>query len=157
MNAVDLADQRRAAYTVHQRARRNWLSLFFWLLDISLVNAHLLYELARYEQFSSAIDAGTIMLNQITSHPLGKSCEPVKFHQILAKQLLPAPFSNQILVGGGWARPRARGPAGRIRRTYIKKTGRILLQTCSRPPINKATCWQISPQQFNPPDQRYRI
>ena len=86
-----------------QHARCNLLSLFFWLLDISLVNAHLFYELVWYEQFSSAIDAGTIMHDLINSHPLGKSCELVKFHQILAKQLLPALFSNQILVGGGWA------------------------------------------------------
>ena len=53
MNAVDvaMADQRQAAYTytAHQRARRNWLSIPFWLLDASLVNAHLLYELACQE------------------------------------------------------------------------------------------------------------
>ena len=94
MNAVDLADRRRAAYTVHQWARHNWLSLFFWLLDVSLVNAHLLYELARQEQFTRAIDAGSIELNQIALHPFGKCCEPVKFREVLAKQLLSASFKS---------------------------------------------------------------
>ena len=119
MNAVDLADQRRAAYTVHQRARRNWLSLFFWFLDVSLVNAHLLYELARQEQFSKVVDAGSIALNQVASHPLGKCCEPVKFREVLAKQLLPAPFKSPNRVV-------------RIRRTYIKKTAKIYFSRHAR-------------------------
>jgi len=38
MNGVDLADQRRSTYTTHQRTRRNWPCLFFFLLDITLVN-----------------------------------------------------------------------------------------------------------------------
>ena len=45
-------------------------------------NAHLLYELARQEQFTKAIDAGSIALNQIASHPLGKCHEPVKFREL---------------------------------------------------------------------------
>lgn len=132
MNAVDLADQRRAAYTVHQRARRNWLSLFFWLVDISLVNTHLLYELARQEQFTHAIDVGTITLDQITSHPFGKCCEPAKFREVLVKQLLPAPFSNRI---------------GRIRRTYMKKSKQIYFSKHAQglPPIRQQPTGRPTP------------
>jgi hypothetical protein len=56
MNGVDLADQRRAAYTTHQRNRRNWLCLFYLLLDVSVVNSHLLYELASHEALITSID-----------------------------------------------------------------------------------------------------
>ena len=135
--AVDLADQRRAAYTVHQRARRNWLPILFLLLDISLVNAHLLHELARQEQFTHAIDAGTITLDQITSHPLGKYCEPAKFREVLVKQLLPAPFSNRI---------------GRIRRTYIKKSTQIYFSKYAQdlPPIRQQPTARSTPGRSTP-------
>ena len=119
MNGVSLADKRRAAYTVHQRSRRNWLFIFLWLLDIPLANGQLLHELAQQKQFTNAIDAGTITL---TSHPLGKYCRPVG---VLVKQLLPAPFLNRI---------------GHIRRTYVRQehAADLLLQVCSRSPTDKA-------------------
>ena len=62
----------------------NRLSIFFWLLDVSLANAPHLYELAHQEQFTRATDAESISLNQIASHPLGKCCESVKFRKVLA-------------------------------------------------------------------------
>jgi len=43
INSVDLADQHSAAYTTHVRACRNWLCLFYFLLDISLFNASILF------------------------------------------------------------------------------------------------------------------
>jgi len=43
MNGVDLADQRCAAYTTHQRARRNWLAFLYFFLDMSIINAHILF------------------------------------------------------------------------------------------------------------------
>ena len=40
MGAVDIADQLRSYYSTQQTSRRNWLPLFYWLLDTSLVNAY---------------------------------------------------------------------------------------------------------------------
>ena len=63
MNSVDLADQRRAGYTTHIRACRNWLCLFYFLLDISLVNSHILYVHARAAAFNRKLDGGEIELD----------------------------------------------------------------------------------------------
>jgi len=40
MGSVNIADQLRSYYSTQQRCRRNWLPLFYWLLDTSLVNAY---------------------------------------------------------------------------------------------------------------------
>jgi Transposase IS4 len=39
MGGVDLADQLRSYYDSQLTCRRNWMPLFFWLLDIALVNS----------------------------------------------------------------------------------------------------------------------
>jgi len=40
MGAADIADQLRSYYSTQQTSCRNWLPLFYWLLDTSLVNAY---------------------------------------------------------------------------------------------------------------------
>ena len=42
MGGVDIADQRRSYYCIQFSCVRYWLSLFFWLIDITVVNSHLL-------------------------------------------------------------------------------------------------------------------
>ena len=42
MNGADIAGQLRAVYKTHLGMRRNWMCLFFWLLDTTIVNAFLL-------------------------------------------------------------------------------------------------------------------
>ncbi|RPA73119.1 hypothetical protein BJ508DRAFT_341772, partial [Ascobolus immersus RN42] len=42
MGGVDIADQLRSYYKVQITARRNWLPLFYGILDISIVNTYLL-------------------------------------------------------------------------------------------------------------------
>lgn len=37
-----MADQRRSYYCTHQPSRRNWVLLFFWLLDTAIINSYLL-------------------------------------------------------------------------------------------------------------------
>jgi Transposase IS4 len=44
MNGVDIADQLRSYYCTQQTVRRNWMPLFFWLLDTAIINA---YRIAR--------------------------------------------------------------------------------------------------------------
>src|SRR3954466_2045479 len=45
MGGVDTADQLRSYNSTQLRARRNWMPLFFWLLDIALVNSFKLFDL----------------------------------------------------------------------------------------------------------------
>jgi hypothetical protein len=42
MGGVDIADQRRSYYSTQLRTVRNWLPLFFWLLDCTIINAYIL-------------------------------------------------------------------------------------------------------------------
>jgi hypothetical protein len=44
MGGVDIHDQKRAHLTSHLKTRRNWLRLFFWLLDLIIINTHILYQ-----------------------------------------------------------------------------------------------------------------
>ena len=45
MGGVDIADQLRGYNSTQIQARRNWMPLFFWLLDTALVNSYLLAKL----------------------------------------------------------------------------------------------------------------
>ena len=51
MNGVDLADQLRASYHTHLRGVRNWLPLFYWLVDTIKVNSYLIWRM-HYPQVS---------------------------------------------------------------------------------------------------------
>jgi len=46
MGGVDISDQLHASYTTHRKCWRNWLALWFWLLDVTLVNSYFLYKKA---------------------------------------------------------------------------------------------------------------
>jgi hypothetical protein len=43
MGGVDIADQYRSYYTTQLVQRRNWLPIFFWILDTALVNSFIIY------------------------------------------------------------------------------------------------------------------
>ena len=47
MGGVDTADQLRSYNSTQLRARRTWMPLFFWLLDITLVNSFILAKLKK--------------------------------------------------------------------------------------------------------------
>ncbi|CAG8829212.1 21645_t:CDS:1 [Cetraspora pellucida] len=40
MNGADVADQLRSYYNTQQTTRRNWMPLFFWLLNMAIINAY---------------------------------------------------------------------------------------------------------------------
>ncbi|KAF9271484.1 hypothetical protein BGZ74_005990, partial [Mortierella antarctica] len=42
MGSVDIADQLRQYYSTQMRSLRNWLPLFLWLLDTSIINAYIM-------------------------------------------------------------------------------------------------------------------
>src|SRR5947199_3122853 len=42
--AIDIVDQYRSYYTTQIVARRNWLPIFFWILDTALLNSFIIYQ-----------------------------------------------------------------------------------------------------------------
>ena len=42
MGGVDIADQRRSYYSTQLRVVRNWMPLFFWLVDTTVINLFLI-------------------------------------------------------------------------------------------------------------------
>ena len=44
MNGVDVADQLTVFYSFVRKTRKWWRKLFFWLLEVSVVNSYLLYK-----------------------------------------------------------------------------------------------------------------
>jgi hypothetical protein len=43
MGAVDIANQLRESYEVHRASVRNWWPLFYWLIDVTVINSYRLY------------------------------------------------------------------------------------------------------------------
>ena len=50
MGGVDRANQLRASYETHQKALRSWWPIFFWILDVAIINAYSIAKLARQQQ-----------------------------------------------------------------------------------------------------------
>ncbi|RPB18258.1 hypothetical protein L211DRAFT_831819 [Terfezia boudieri ATCC MYA-4762] len=44
MGGVDIADQLRSYYKTQRTERRNWLPLFYWLLNLSIINSFIMYQ-----------------------------------------------------------------------------------------------------------------
>jgi len=87
MNGVDLADQRRAAYTTHQRTRPNWLALFFFLPDLSITNSYLVFNMDRNKKLNQLIDLGLLKREDILSHSLSRAYSAELCRRLLYKQL----------------------------------------------------------------------
>ena len=87
MNGVDLADQRRATYTTHQRARRNWLAFLYFFLDMSIINAHLLFTMARNKQLNQLLDSHALQSSDLLSSPLAQFYSTELFRHTLFHQL----------------------------------------------------------------------
>ena len=45
MGGVDIANQLRESYEVHKPTLRNWWPLFYWLIDVTVINSYRLYSL----------------------------------------------------------------------------------------------------------------
>ena len=73
MNGVDIADQLRSSYPTQLKALRNWLPLFFWLLDTTIVNSFILYRLerphSRHRTFRTDLAHSLLALSQQPRKP----------------------------------------------------------------------------------------
>jgi hypothetical protein len=50
IGGVDRANQLRASYETHQRCLRSWWLIFFWTLDIGIINAYCIAKMAYRQQ-----------------------------------------------------------------------------------------------------------
>ena len=48
MNGVDKADQYTVYYAFVRKSRKWWRKLFFWLLEVTLVNSYILYKISNH-------------------------------------------------------------------------------------------------------------
>jgi hypothetical protein len=44
IGGVNIANQLREAYKTHRATRRNWWPLFYWLIDVVVINSYRLYQ-----------------------------------------------------------------------------------------------------------------
>jgi hypothetical protein len=49
MGGVDRANQLRASYETHQKNLRSWWPIFFWILDVAIINAYCIAKFARQQ------------------------------------------------------------------------------------------------------------
>ena len=139
MGGVDIADQRRAGilhrihnttftfindmntgYTTHQRALRNWLAFFYFFLDLSTTNAHILLNLARTSELNRLLDSGQLAEHDILSHPLARPIPAAEFRRMLFKQL----GDRTLCTTGKGREGRARQIRYRPSTRYRSKTSR---------------------------------
>ena len=74
-------------YTTHQRALRNWLACFYFFLDLSTTNAHILLNLTRTSELSRLLDSGQLAEHDLLSHPLAQPIPVAEFRHMFFKQL----------------------------------------------------------------------
>ena len=86
------------------------MGLFWFLLDLSIVNTHILF-LKRHAAFTTGIDCGDIQPNSVGAYELGCDYPAMKFRLEVAKHLLP--------TGA------AKGPKIQSRSDYKRKISRI--------------------------------
>jgi hypothetical protein len=65
MGGVDIANQYRESYETHRSTRRNWWPLFYWFIDITVINAYRLYQLRSKEAPISHLQFRTDLYNQL--------------------------------------------------------------------------------------------
>lgn len=109
MNGVDVADQLRSYYNTQQTVRRNWMPLFFWLLDTAIVNA---YRIARtlgstqeQKEFRHELVWDLIELTNDTKEVRLRNCLKKEIREELKKETRPKvtknfELSNQRFVPG---------------------------------------------------------
>jgi hypothetical protein len=95
MGGVDIADQLRSNYPTHQRSRRNWLPLWFWALDTTVSNCHIInkffYSQNNHKSFRIHLANLLVESGWISLHPLAIASPPSYRSHISINTTLPDP------------------------------------------------------------------
>lgn len=94
MGGVDIADQLRSNYPSHQSSRRNWLPLWFWILDTTITNMYIITRLTNPKKVHKVFRCD-LALELVTSaasqlHPLTSLPKPDPRAYVTSKSTLPS-------------------------------------------------------------------
>mgnify|MGYP000106010065 CR=1 FL=1 len=87
MGCVDKADMLRSLYPIDRKAKRCWLTLFWYFVDVSIINAFILYSLCnlgrslKLKEFRRNVVTGLIASRNLRgiSGPSGNTPPPKRF------------------------------------------------------------------------------
>jgi hypothetical protein len=90
MRGVDIANQLREAYKTHRATQRNWWPLFYWLIDVVVINSYRLYQVhVKNESPLTHLEFRTALYTSL----LGSSLN-VKIHRLELKLSGKRTFEN---------------------------------------------------------------
>ena len=82
MGCVDKADMLRSLYTIDRKAKRSWLRLFWYFVDVSIVNSFILYTLSntgrslKLKEFRRKVVTGLVGTRNLKGTPGPSSNTP---------------------------------------------------------------------------------
>ncbi|PSN41369.1 hypothetical protein C0J52_19114 [Blattella germanica] len=82
MGCVDKADMLRSLYTIDRKAKRSWLRLFWYFVDVSIVNSFILYTLSntgrslKLKEFRRKVVTGLVGTRNLQDTPGPSSNTP---------------------------------------------------------------------------------
>lgn len=92
IGGVDIANQLREAYETHRATRRNWWPLFYWLIDVVVINSYRLYRVhVKSESPLTHLEFRTALYTTLLSSSLD-----VKIHRIEAELGTKRAFGNDL-------------------------------------------------------------
>jgi hypothetical protein len=92
IRGVDIANQLREAYKTHRATQRNWWPLFYWLIDVVVINSYRLYRVhVGNESPLTYLEFRTTLYTTL----LGSSLD-VKIHRIKAELGTKRTFKNNL-------------------------------------------------------------
>jgi hypothetical protein len=144
MNAVDRADQLRGGLTSHRTGRRCWLPLFYWLLDVTKVNAYLLYK-------THSLEAGNEPKHQLTHRA---------FHEQLAFGLIVDAFTksrNHVTAHAAVSCTYTKPPAQPLNRSVIPLNRRQRKHSRVQLPASRLDQTVVHTRVRNPNSKKYCV
>jgi hypothetical protein len=92
IGGVDIANQLQEAYKTHRATQRNWWPLFYWLIDVVVINSYRLYQVhSGNESPLTHLEFRTALYTTL----LGSSLS-VKIHRIEAELGTKRAFGNNL-------------------------------------------------------------
>jgi hypothetical protein len=160
MNGVDLASQYRGGFSCHRpNSRRWWMPVFFWLLDICLNNAFLIWKLSQprhrhrdkslHKDFIDKLIYDMLHYNQWTPAP-GKACtHTVKRLQKPLRCVYGYKHDGGCVQGQRGGRAFGKEISGNARRISRPRQTRAACEQCDVALCIRGGCWQRYHSEIN--------
>ena len=94
IGGVDIANQLQEAYETHRATRRNWWPLFYWLIDMIMINSYRLYQVhIKNESPFTCLEFYTTLYTALLGFFLN-----VKIYRIKAELGTKKAFGNDLYI-----------------------------------------------------------